>query len=735
MPCQFTDEHVFKNVEGHTETQLIHREALLQFGQIGDAAVNPHGITFLITVSKLDLRRYLEGVEAEQLECELRRYSTAGIHVRWPVLGAREYNHWFTFTLKHTNGLFRITGFLRHPSDTAAPGQQDYNSWTPIGDREMLVTTTAMVMKTLTPSVRAGLGSKQKLHCQFAVDHHGPNFHVEWLLQQRGERTSLFSHSSRSVQSKGSGVVHRSLADGDASYTLPFTKFSSEGTYICSVSVLPLFVSMDIVLQIEEAPRVSLNVGPTLTLLEGGEQRVTCEATVTTLGCGDRVDPVVAGQRVGAPLPEKLQNVLLSSHKQQRQEVLADAFFYLRLHSSTREGSSHAQYPITRRRSRQVSWLPCQFTDEHVFKNVEGHGDSAHPQKGLLQFGQIGDAAVNPHGITFLITGSGAEQLECELRRYSTAGIHVRWPVLGARKYNHWFTCTLRHTNGLFRITGFLRHPSDKAAPGQQDYNSWTPIGDREMLVTTTAMVMKTLTPSVRAGLGSKQKLHCQFAVDHHGPNFMWSGSCSSVEREPASSVTAAAQYRARGPGSYIGAWQTGTLPIPFPSPSSAVKGRTSVQCPCFHCSSVWILFCKSKAPRVSLNVGPTLTLLEGGEQRVTCEANSYYPLDVEIGWYMQDPVVAGQRVGAPLPEKLPNVLLSSHKQNNDKKYSLTAFFYLRAALKHSGREFTCTVSHKSLRVPIKKSFTLTVEGEWRRAGIIRLLGLFVMMILASIKC
>ena len=114
----------------------------------------------------------------------------------------------------------------------------------------------------------------------------------------------------------------------------------------------------------------------------------------------------------------------------------------------------------------------------------------------------------------------------------------------------------------------------------------------------------------------------------------------------------------------------------------------------------------------------------------MTCEADSYYPLDVEIGWYMQDPAVAGQRVGAPLPEKLQNVLLSSHKHNTDKTYSLTAFFYLQAALKHSGREFTCRVSHKSLRVPIKKSFTLTVEGEWRRAELIRLLGLFVMMIL-----
>lgn len=49
LPCQFTDEHVFVNNEGHTETQLIHREAVLQFGLKGDAPVNPHAITFLVT--------------------------------------------------------------------------------------------------------------------------------------------------------------------------------------------------------------------------------------------------------------------------------------------------------------------------------------------------------------------------------------------------------------------------------------------------------------------------------------------------------------------------------------------------------------------------------------------------------------------------------------------------------------------------------------------------------------
>ena len=80
----------------------------------------------------------------------------------------------------------------------------------------------------------------------------------------------------------------------------------------------------------------------------------------------------------------------------------------------------------------------------------------------------------------------------------------------------------------------------------------------------------------------------------------------------------------------------------------------------------------------------------------------------------MQDPAVSGQRVGAPLPKVLQNVLLSSHKHNQDKTYSLTAFFYLQASLRDSGKQFTCSVSHQSLRVPIKKSFILTVEGELR---------------------
>lgn len=108
-----------------------------------------------------------------------------------------------------------------------------------------------MVVKTQSPSVKVGLGAQQKLHCQFAVDHKGPDVTVEWHWQNRGERLRLFSHTSRSGQTQGSGVGLKSLAGGDASYALPFAKMSSEGLYVCSVSVTPLFASLDISLHIE----------------------------------------------------------------------------------------------------------------------------------------------------------------------------------------------------------------------------------------------------------------------------------------------------------------------------------------------------------------------------------------------------------------------------------------------------------------------------------------------------
>lgn len=49
LPCQFIDEHVYVNERNETQTNPIHREAMLQFGQKGDAPLNSRSITFLVT--------------------------------------------------------------------------------------------------------------------------------------------------------------------------------------------------------------------------------------------------------------------------------------------------------------------------------------------------------------------------------------------------------------------------------------------------------------------------------------------------------------------------------------------------------------------------------------------------------------------------------------------------------------------------------------------------------------
>ncbi|XP_023117138.2 tapasin-like [Amphiprion ocellaris] len=334
LSCQFIDEHVTVNNESHVETQLIYREAMLQFGQTGDSPVNPRAITFLVTGSKLDLRRYMKRVDAEQVECELRRYSTEGIHVRWPVQGAQGYNRWFRCTLKHIKGLFTVTGFLRHPSDQPAPGEHDYLHWPTIADGETLTITVAMVIKTQSPSVKAGLGSPGKLHCQFAIDHKAPKVTVEWHRLLRGGRIKLFSHNSSSGRTDGIGVRLKDLADGDASYNLHSAEMNSEGRYICSVSVAPLSADLDINLHIEEPPRVSLNVEPTVSLQEGQDKKIICEAKgyypldVDIRWYKQKV--VMPNQTVNAALPKMLAVFRQNGHKLNKDDTYSvSAFFYL----------------------------------------------------------------------------------------------------------------------------------------------------------------------------------------------------------------------------------------------------------------------------------------------------------------------------------------------------------------------------------------------------------------------
>ncbi|TRY64721.1 hypothetical protein DNTS_017754 [Danionella cerebrum] len=252
------------------------------------------------------MRRYLKGSETA-LDCEMRRYNTGGIVMRWPVEGAQEVDVWFTCTIRQTQGLFVIKTFLRHTP--AAPAQ------------------AAMVLVSQTLSVEVGLLQEPELHCQFAVDHKLPNATVEWRLLRHSERTKLFSYSSRTGKREGQGVTVKTIAGGNASFKVSPTRKHSEGTYTCSVMVPPLYGSHDIPLSLKQ-PRVSVNVGSTLSLTLGQDQKLICDA--------ERyypLDVTIEWYREphgGSPTPLFLKNVLYSSHRHHQDGTYSlSAFFYL----------------------------------------------------------------------------------------------------------------------------------------------------------------------------------------------------------------------------------------------------------------------------------------------------------------------------------------------------------------------------------------------------------------------
>nr|XP_055052541.1 tapasin-related protein-like isoform X4 [Misgurnus anguillicaudatus] len=279
LPCQFVDEKVHVNEEGHIETQYIYRKAAIQFGNIGDSPLYPT-ITFLVTASKVDMRRYVEGGDDDKLNCEIRRYSTVDkVHARWPTMGAQEFDVWFSCTLRHTKDEFIITTFLRRTPSDPAKGKVDYLQWLTVNDKDLLTTSAAMVVLTRTPSVEVGFLKEPTLHCQFAVDHKNPNVTVDWKLQRsHGKRSQLFSYTSRTGTSEGTGVSVKAIGVGNASFKLSPTRKHSEGTYICSILVPPLSCSHNIPLHLREQPRVSLNVGSTLSLTLGEGHKVACDA-------------------------------------------------------------------------------------------------------------------------------------------------------------------------------------------------------------------------------------------------------------------------------------------------------------------------------------------------------------------------------------------------------------------------------------------------------------------------
>ncbi|MBN3308280.1 TPSNR protein, partial [Amia calva] len=193
--------------------------------------------------------------------------------------------------------------------------------------------SVAMVVLTRTPTVDSALLRDVRLDCGFAVDHTRPEVTVEWRVQHRGERLKLFSYASRTgrpeTQTPGAAVSLKDIQRGNASLRLTGVQVKSEGTYVCSVYVPPLYGSHDVQLRILESPRVSLNVGTTLELQEEADQKVVCEITgYYPLDVEVEWLRETSGVRM---LPTLLKNILYTSHRHNADGTFSiSAFFLLR---------------------------------------------------------------------------------------------------------------------------------------------------------------------------------------------------------------------------------------------------------------------------------------------------------------------------------------------------------------------------------------------------------------------
>ncbi|XP_076129146.1 tapasin-related protein-like isoform X1 [Alosa pseudoharengus] len=361
LPCEFIDEHVViveELVQGKkmnvSEPKYQLRDAGLQFGKPGDSPVHSELITFLVTAYKVDMRRYIKS-GLDTLQCEVRRHYSGGTPERWPSLGAHEHN-WFTCTLRHTEGLFVITSFLTHSSNVPNVMQPDLQQWVPVADKDIISTTAVMLMFSNTPSVVVGLMKEQTLNCEFAVDHKSAHLTVEWHLQRKGHRSKLFSYSSHTGQSEGSGVSVKAIAEGDASLKIPLTRETSEGTYVCSVHVPPIAGSHSMALQLMALPpAVSLNVNSEVSLSEGELQMVACEAT-HYYPLDVHMEWLKESLTPGAShMPEVLKVVMFSNHSNN-----PDGTYSLTAHFLLKPTPQDSGYSYTCRVSHDALQMPIR---------------------------------------------------------------------------------------------------------------------------------------------------------------------------------------------------------------------------------------------------------------------------------------------------------------------------------------------------------------------------------------
>ncbi|XP_020386056.2 tapasin-related protein [Rhincodon typus] len=366
--------------------------------------------------------------------------------------------------------------------------------------------------------------------------------------------------------------------------------------------------------------------------------------------------------------------------------------------------------------------LDCAFVGQKQNEQAEVFGPITIKRKATLLFGDI---VTNEEAIIFKVQESSLDvfqyvdekldTLGCEISRYSTHGIHMPWPHEGKEAIEDiWFTVTLKHLSSRFTVIGFMRKIEEPDSQKVEKSEAKTDgedlsIGDTDTLFVQVTYIVHTRTPLIRTKLKQDLILDCGYKIDHstdfnvdwryqHKGNkkklFSYNGRHQRIE------------FIEKGVELFMDQIKKGNASLRLRN--IGVKDEGSYMCsvyvpPLFGTHAIEVEIMES--PIVSVNPD-SVSLIEGDEQKLVCDAGRYYPLDVTVKWLRQ------KGEGHMLPVYMTNVVFSPHKRNMDGTYNMTSYFRFTASLQDNGVTYVCRVEHASLEKPIKRYVQVSVEGK-----------------------
>ncbi|XP_072099859.1 tapasin-like isoform X2 [Mobula birostris] len=366
--------------------------------------------------------------------------------------------------------------------------------------------------------------------------------------------------------------------------------------------------------------------------------------------------------------------------------------------------------------------LDCSFREVKEDDGSLPIGQTIILRKALLLYG---DFDTNEEAIRFKVkdssldifqyVGTKPDDLECEISRHSTYGFHAPWPQKDEEQgEDKWLTVTVKHRHGKFTVTGFMRklkapnHEDNKERESPTDEED-PPIGNTDTVSVQVNYIIHTSTPLIKTKLNQDLVLDCGFKVDHNAAaNIDWRYQYRGVKKKLFSYNGRSQQIEDIEKGVEVSLDQIKNGNASLRLRNINISKEGSYTClvyvpPLFgtHTISVQII----EPPLVSLSHS-ALSLREGDEQELTCDAEMFYPLDVTMKWQRHQ----GQEHLVPV--YIPNTVFSSHKPNRDGTYNVTGYFRFTASLRDNGATYVCLVDHVGLKKPIKRYVHVNVEAQ-----------------------